>query len=219
MASDTTISKCLAMLFSASLANEPKEQPGEDRRRMLTRITKLYKIMLQDIDDNLLEAAVIQYLSGGTFWPQVGVIRKTALSLVTRADGIPTPHEAWQEVIRAANGSYSVTRVDPVTNELVIVERNSLSPLAKRAIGYLGGLDAFGLSDTSEEQSWRAQFIKAYERLLERQSEDTMMLPAVAGYIQERKELGGASIAGVIADVTDKLKMPTNGHNKPVVVE
>ena len=34
-----------------------------------------------------------------------------------------------------------------------------------------------------------------------------MMLPAVAGYIQQRRELGGHSVAGLIGDVAKRLTM------------
>jgi hypothetical protein len=197
MATSKTIKEVLSMLFLSPLANKPKNLPGQTDVEMMAATAKIYAMTLADLDDNLLMAAVVQYLASGSKWfPAPVDLRTTALSLVNRADGTPSAFEAWAEVKRA------------------IRSREPLSPMAQRAIDLLGGLAEFGASDIGDESSWRARFIQAYEQLQQRQAEDAMMLPAVAGYIQARKELGGQSVAGLIGEAAKSLAMPGKNHDK-----
>jgi hypothetical protein len=190
MADSKTIKEVVNMLFLAPLANKPKPLPGQSDLDMMAATTKLYAMTLMDIDNNLLMAAVIQYLASGEKWfPAPVDLRKTAVSLMNRADKRPSSFEAWAEVKRA------------------IRSREPLSPMTERAMNLLGGLAEFGASDIDDESSWRARFIQAYEQLEQRQVEDTMMLPAIAGYIEKRRELGGQSVAGLIGEAGGKLNI------------
>lgn len=189
MATEQTIRQVVNLLFQSPLAKKPEPLPGQSVAQVLQANVKVFALALCDLDDRLLMAAVAQYLASGEPWfPPPSTLRKTALSLVSRADGTPSAFEAWAEVKRGLHS------------------RNPLSPLAQRAIDLLGGMREYGMSDIGDEPSWRARFIQAYEQLENRQAEDSMMLPAVTGYIEARRELNGNSVSGLIADVTSRLK-------------
>lgn len=179
MATEQTILNVVNMLFQSPLANKPKPLPGQTELVMIEKTARLFAITLIDIDDDLLRAAVTHHLATQKWFPAVADIRTAALSLVHRADGIPSSFEAWEEI----------KAFRPV------------SPLAIRAINLLGGIDEFRMSQLSEEPSWRARFIQCYEQLQRRQAEDAMMLPAVTGYIEKRRELANGSVQELIAGV------------------
>lgn len=187
MAKQKTIIEVVGMLFQSPLANKPKPLPGQDEEAMIENTIRIYALTLQDIDDHLLQAAVVHHIATEKWFPAVADIRTAALSLVDRADETPSAYEAWGEIKRAVR------------------TRAPLSPMTKQAIDYLGGLEAFGLSDISEEMSWRHQFIRSYEQLQRRRADDAMMLPQIAGYVENRRELNGRSVASLIGDVAKKL--------------
>lgn len=181
MATSDTIKHITNLLFQAPLANRPKPLPGQGEAAVIAATAHLFTLTLCDLDDTLLKAAVVQYLSSGDKWfPAPSDLRKAALSLVNRADGTPSAYEAWSEI------------------KAWVRSHEPPSPMAQKAIDLLGGLAEFGASDLADEPSWRARFVDVYERLQVRQAEDAMMLPAIAGYIEARKELGGQSVAGMI---------------------
>lgn len=189
MAHSDTIKEITNMLFMAPLANRPKPLPGQGEAAVIAATSKLFAMTLCDLDDTLLKAAVVQYLASGDKWfPAPSDLRRAALALVNRADGTPSAYEAWSEI------------------KAWIRSHERPSPMAQKAIDLLGGLQEFGMSDTGDEPSWRARFVDVYERLQARQAEDAMMLPAIAGYIEARRELNGGSVAGLIAATRQALK-------------
>lgn len=192
MATEETIKQVVNMLFQSPVANKPKPLPGQTEADVIRTTMRIYAITLQDIDDKLLMAATVNHLASEKWFPAVADIRTSALSLVNRADNTPSAYEAWLQVKKA-----------------VRYRDCGLDPLAQRAIDYLGGLQDFGMSELADESSWRMRFIQAYEQLQKRQAEDAMMLPAIAGYIQERRELGGGSVAGLISAAADKMRSGT----------
>lgn len=181
MATHETIRQVVQLLFAAPLANKPDE-------RSIGATTKVFIATLSDIPDDLLKAAVTQHIATSKWFPAVADLRETAVSLVHLADDVPDAYTAWQQVKRVFRGG-----PEP-------------HPLATKTINALGGLAEFGKSDISDEPSWRARFVAAYESYQRREAESTMMLPAVAGYIEARRELNGQSIGGMIAALTGQLK-------------
>lgn len=177
MATSETINHAAQLLFAAPLANKPKP----DERQNTIRVMAL---TLRDVDDELLKTAVIQHIATEKWFPAIADLRDKAQSLISRANELPDSYTAWMQVKNFSQ---------------------DIHPMALKAINALGGLKAFGLSNVSEEASWRARFIAAYEQYCKRQSEDAMMLPAVAGYIEKRKELRGDSVQGLIAEAARKL--------------
>jgi len=182
MASPETINEVTNLLFDAPFASKPE-------RSKLEATTRVFAIALRDIDDDLLKAAVVQHIGSNKWFPAVADLRETAVSLMHRADDVPDAYTAWSQIKRAMRGGQAP------------------HPLALKAINALGGIGEFGKSDIDDESSWRSRFISAYQTYQQRQAEDSMMLPAVAGYIEKRKELGGQSVAGLIGGVTKQLTM------------
>ena len=126
----------------------------------------VYERVLGDLPDDLLEAAVLRCLAECTFFPVVAEIRRRAVDLAMEGRRLPSSYEAWGEVRRRVS--------------LAGTERQRWSnPLIGQALGYLGGLDAYGQSETSDEASWRARFLECYERLVQRQREDASVLPQI----------------------------------------
>lgn len=211
MATQETIAEIVKMLYRAPLANKPKPLPGETDVDAIRGTARIYYLALQDLEDDLLMAATVQYLTSEKWFPAVADLRTAAVSLLHRVDDTPDASTAWGQVKRAAReGIGQVVVKVGEDGELVREERTAdyLHPLALKAINALGGIKEYGLSDLEHEGQWRARFIQAYQTYLQRQSEDTMMLPAVAGYIERRKELNGHSVAGLIGETAKKLTAP-----------
>lgn len=187
MAELETINEVVKLLFDAPLANKPKPTTGQTEKEVLQATVRVFAVTLRDIDDALLKAAIVQHIGTSKWFPSVADIRETAVSLMHRADDVPDPYTAWNQIKRLMRGG-----PEP-------------HPLAMRAINALGGVREFGLSDVDDESAWRARFIAAYETYQRRQAEDAMMLPAVAGYIEARRELGGQSVGELMSGLTGKL--------------
>lgn len=129
-----------------------------------------YYDLLRDIDSEMLLQAARQIGSENTFFPSVSEIRKTALALTARAEGVPSSAEAWGEVISEVHrvGTY----VGPMWNR----ELEFSNPLILRAVQALGWQNIC-LSETPGVE--RAHFFKIYDQLLERHRCDAKMLPEV----------------------------------------
>ena len=191
MASAKTISDVVGLLFDAPLANKPKPSASQTEADMINATARVFTATLRDIDDDLLKAAVVQHIGTSRWFPAVADLRETAVSLLHRADDVPDAYTAWSQIKRAMRGG-------PAPH-----------PLALQAINALGGISEFGKSDIDDESSWRARFVSAYQTYQQRQAEDSMMPPAVAGYIAQRRELGGQSVAGLIGGITRQLMAAT----------
>ena len=189
MASKNTIANIMDLLFSAPLNFKPRPLAGQTEIGVIQSTVRVFEAILIDLEDDLLMAAVIHYLSTEENFPTPAGLRKRAVDLLDRADGIPDAFTAWAEIKRTLRGG-----PEP-------------SALALQAINSLGGLAEYGKSNIDDETSWRAQFIRAYGVLQQRRREDSMLLPQLASYIQGRKELGGQSIGGMIAAVAAEKKI------------
>lgn len=164
----------------------------------LTEATiKAYTVILGDLPGDVLQAAAQDIGSRSTFFPAAAEIRTAAMDLMQQAQEIPSPYEAWQQVKSQFAG-----------------RRLEMHPLAEQAINSLGGLRAFGNSQESQEASWRARFVDAYEILVRRQERDRAMLPAVAGQVERLKLSAGGKANGdvqrAIAATAGALR---NGHH------
>ena len=64
---------------------------------------RVWASFLQDIDDDLLMAAVARFISSSNhaFAPSIPEIRKEAAELRREILGVPTSFEAWDELISA----------------------------------------------------------------------------------------------------------------------
>lgn len=197
MASEKIVGDVVDLLFTAPLANKPKPMANQTEIEVIRNTVRIFALTFSDIDDALLKAAVVNHIATEKWFPSVADIRTQAASIVNRADDTPDAFTAWQQIKTALRGGQAP------------------HPMAQKAIDTLGGLREFGQSDLSDEPSWRARFIQAYQTFQQRHVEDTMMLPAVKDYITARQELNGGSIAGLISDVANGKRMESNRGYSP----
>ncbi|MBE2223143.1 MAG: hypothetical protein IAF02_16495 [Anaerolineae bacterium] len=187
MASLETIGEIAGLLFNAPLANKPKERAGQTESEAVAATVRVFGVALRDIDDDLLKAATVQHIATSKWFPAVADLRQIAVGLINRADDMPDSYTAWGQIKRALGGG------------------SPPHPMAKKAIDALGGLHAFGMSDVSDEPAWRSRFIQAYENYQLRQAEEAMTPPAVAGYIEKRRELNGQSVGELVSGLTSQM--------------
>lgn len=114
---------------------------------------ELYASMLADIPNDVLEAAAKKIIATSTFFPALAEWHQSALDLIHDKAGIPTPFEAWAEVLREMKrvGSYG--------------EPNFSHPLVLRTVKIFGWID---LCASEQPDYDRAHFVKAYQQLQER---------------------------------------------------
>lgn len=156
----------------------------------ITRETiEVYVHSLSDLDEPLLNAAIMECLSTCEFFPTIKAIRDTAarLALGDHLEAL----EAWALVKRfARDGDYNYIHEfdDPLITECA------------RILGWRDYLN----SNTNDEPSWRARFCEIYNQLRERQVREIRSLPGVNEY--RRLTTGtksiGDSMAGFVKRIT-----------------
>ncbi|HUW09782.1 MAG TPA: hypothetical protein VM537_08630 [Anaerolineae bacterium] len=144
MATHDTVKKALALLSAVW-----------PRQELSALTPEVYEKTLADVPDDLLEEATLAAAAEETFWPVPAAIRAKALELLARRAGIPTPHEAWGEVIHAMRACRPNQR--PWSHEVV-----------KLAVQDMGGLHLLGVVDEADANISRAQFVAAYNGRLSR---------------------------------------------------
>jgi hypothetical protein len=122
-----------------------------------------YQRMLEDLPDAVLEAAVLDCIATSRFFPTVAEIREAAANIVTDAVHATNEYDAWAEVKKA------VSRTQWTWSD----------PMIGAAMQRVGGLHAFGMSEMSDEPSWRSRFIECYRMLRARERRQMTMLPQV----------------------------------------
>ncbi|MCO5189137.1 MAG: replicative helicase loader/inhibitor [Anaerolineae bacterium] len=153
-------------------------------RQVITEATiDAYMVTLQDVPPELLKAAALKHVTESKWFPTVAELRGAASALIAQVDGVPLPHAAWMEVKR--------------------LRREFSHPFIKKAIDRLGGMEAYGRSDVSEEMSWRAQFLSAYTQICEQAHEERIILPAVKEY---RERL--TAMTDEYKSLADAMKIP-----------
>lgn len=210
MASQETVTEVVSMLFRSPLANKPKPLPGETEAAMIKNTIRIFHMALQDIDDDLLQAATIQHLTTEKWFPSIADLRGAAVGLMQRADDVPDAYTAWGQVKRAAqSGNYRIVAYTDDNGELAYRERGGVEvhPLTQKAINALGGIKEFAMASLDDEGQWRARFIMAYEGYQRRAVDDIMTLPQIAAYVERRKELNGNSVQSLVAVLATKLSM------------
>lgn len=148
--------KLIGQMFSLLTAQWPKEQASG-----LT--LRVYEMVLTDVPDDILQAAVVQLLSQATFRPTAAEVRRAAFEIMRGQE--TSAIEAWGEVKRMVHK--------------LKTQQEWSCPLILKALDCIGGLSAFAFSQTDDEASWRARFIEAYNVLAERERKDALMLPEV----------------------------------------
>lgn len=180
---NTTILQCLALLADA-YPKHASEQFGPETQRV-------YELALADIDPALLKAATLAHIATGKWFPAVAELRQQAADLVQRSTGQMGAYEAWGELVKQLRRGYSIHRPPP------------LDELTRGALDAIGGWRWFCNSDNPAAD--RARFIQAYEQLLQRQTNDIMLLPGVVDYVKQLAAPGEAQAA--VRELAAKLGM------------
>jgi hypothetical protein len=151
MTSASDIGKAIRIL----IAGYPYFTPSPDTIRV-------YTIMLQDLDPDILVEVIKLHLATNKFFPSVAELREEYAKIIERASRTPTPIEAWGEVVRQMERTGSYRR--PTFS----------NPLIEKVVNYMGW-ETLCLSENPVAD--RAHFMKAYETVLNREREDLVMLP------------------------------------------
>jgi len=155
----------------------------------ITRETiEVYVHSLIDLDETLLNAAIVECMSTCEFFPTIKSVRDTAarLALGDHLEAL----EAWALVKHyARNGDYNNLHEfdDPLITECA------------RILGWHDYLN----SNTNDEPSWRARFCEIYNQLRERQVREIRSLPSVNAY--RRLTTGTQSIGDGIASLVKRI--------------
>lgn len=94
-----TTRKQFAGILKGLLILYPKFNKGLSDKEWQAMSEGYYRI-LGDLPPELLNAAVLEIGRENTFFPSAAELRKAAMSLVERAEGIPSAQDAWAEVCR-----------------------------------------------------------------------------------------------------------------------
>jgi len=161
--------KDIAQVIGVLSAAFPNFKPTE-----LT--AEIYFQTLADIPADELKAAVLHCVgqSGRAFAPSIGEIRGAVAELRSFAANVPSSYQAWEEVQRQIvenGGDYGKPEWS--------------SPLVEEAVKRLGWRTLRMSEDATAD---RARFLQCYEQLVERATKQEMILPHVAGYIENRRE-------------------------------
>lgn len=145
---------------------------------------KAWRALLSDLDDSVFLRAMMVVCQGAELYPGTNVaalVRKAAAQFAQNAH--PLAGEAWGEVKRAVR-QYGYYR-----------EPQFSDPLIAEAIRALGWQD-YCSSRIDDEPSWRAQFIRLYESMCEREQE------------QKVHALASAEVEKILPGVSDVGKLP-----------
>ena len=144
---------------------------------------KVFFAALCDIPDDLIAGAVAEWLAHGKRFPTISDLRELAL-----AERYPLASEAWGEVKRAFQ-QYGRHEKPVFSHPLIAATVED--------IGWLG----MCASDVEDEPIIRAQFRRAYQERISRETFDRTSL------VQALRSLQGEGIVQVIADPGDDTKM------------
>jgi len=157
-------------------------------RYKLTKETiAAYAILLEDLDPNELRAAAKDLATRGQFFPSVHELRSGVVRLRTLAAGVPTPYEAWAEVINT--GPEIEIKLDGSEETGWFITRSHYQwshPLVELVARQLGW-PAFP-STADSLMADRAHFFKAYEQAVNDAMIDEMTLPDVKQFIDARRQ-------------------------------
>lgn len=142
-------------------AGYPRYEPKKDT-------VSVYYEVLGDLPLDLLQAAVLQWISSDSPWPpSPGQLRAAAFKLIEHTEGRLTAGEAWKEALDKIN-SWNPPGAEDFSD-----------PLVYEALESIGGNRLLCMSMEDSLTSSRARFIQAYEALRGRERTETRMLPQV----------------------------------------
>lgn len=173
-----------------------------------------YYVQLEDIDIRMLNAAAAKYQTDETFFPVPGALRRKSVEIMLMASGIPTPMEAWAQVLNAtkirrerircpegdrleeiagkeATGAYFLRLREArehVESCPICQDAGGLEtyghPFVERTVQLMGGRDAIL---TDNVVSDRSQFLRYYQERLDREVDKLSQTPEVREMVAEQQ--------------------------------
>lgn len=144
----------------------------------------IYRRLLADLPVDLLQAATLTCATECKFFPTIAEIRQAAAQLTKQASDVPSPSEAWEEVLHAIR-DYGYYRTPEWKHEIV-------GKVAMR----------FGWRDLCLSENIiadRARFLQAYELQLGEDTRAAVQLPEVKRFVDNNRA------APMLQDLTRKL--------------
>lgn len=178
MSTEETIARCIGTLTALFPAFSRKLSEQE-----IDNMITAYHAVLQDIPDQLLNAATLHAAGKGRFFPSASELRQAAVEIKIRAEDIPPAQDAWGEVKRAFRSGFSRYNVPSVADWS--------HPMIARALDAIGGWRT--LCDSENDAADRARFLQAYQVYLERNISDLELLPAVSRAVEQIRGRRGIS--------------------------
>ncbi len=179
MATKKTISSVLSEIAVAY----PKFMEDENKRE---ESIKVWAIYLSDIPDDLLVVAVRKFISSSDhpFAPSIPEIRRMATNLRMEVEKIPTPYEAWEEVVKAPKPrDIPLFRDGKFVPEQPYQWSHEIVQIVSRRLGWPRfPTGEFDMAD-------RSHFIKAYEAELGKVTQQETRLQLVDDYIDSQRNL------------------------------
>ena len=206
-----TLREVMNILLSLTDANLKANQI-----KSMERSSKIYHRVLRDIPIEILDAAVLFYISEGTFFPAAGELRKKAIALQMLALEIPTPGEAWAQVQKGLRSRSTILCDEGVRLKDIAQSGITGSPFAKamhayddhwklceictqggfeehydhpavtEAVRRLGGRDKL-FTRTDTGAADRARFMDSYKRVIEKEKTLAGMPQEVRLFVEDRK--------------------------------
>lgn len=173
----------------AMLAVAYSQQLGKESAQDLTRKLRLYELMLQDLPGDVLEAAALQHIATGTWFPTIAELRKLAIDLMA-PEAAPAIEE-WGKVVRAIRAvGHTGT---PVFD----------NPITDRVVKALGWRDLCMADDVGHVAN-RARFLDGYAAHMRRERDALYTHPAVQAVVDRFTQ----RIEGGRRNAPDLLAMP-----------
>ena len=158
----------------------------------------VYQRTLADIDDKVLENAVIDLITKNKWFPTVSEIRDASFAIMANKANLPSVYEAFEESYRAKPEHTNRCEFD---GDKYIVQTEPYKwshPLVEKAARLMGWPDNFPGDNINVD---RAQFTKVYETLLSRAELDVKTLPQVKQFAENYQIDNG------IKAIAEKLRM------------
>lgn len=129
----------------------------------------LWQEMLADMPDALVVAATKRLIAVSPYPPAISDIRKQAVEAMAAANGVMDGQSAWGVAIKAIHqyGYYNESEA-----------LASMSPEVRRVVERFGWRELC-TSDVGQASIIRAQFIKAYDAIINRRKEDAQIPAAL----------------------------------------
>lgn len=134
---------------------------------------QVYYDMLNDLPDEILQAAIVKVAAENRFFPTISEIRKAAQSFIPEIARLPDKYTAWEQVMRTIKSDWR--------------GHDPLHPVIERAVKVLGGW--YGIATSETQAAERARFLEAYETFASRYREMRSQPPLLMN--ETRKLLGG----------------------------